>query len=429
MDNQYRTYHQAVSFVESFSNTSMRDNFGVNKKDPSFFLHRTRYFLELIGSPHKGFKYIHVTGTAGKGTVTSMIHSAIFESGKKVGIYTSPYVTTTIEKFKVGELYISPKEFIRIVDHLRPFIKQADEYGPYGAPSAFEICLAIACIYFKRQQCEYVVLEVGLGGRYDATNVIENPLVTAITNIDYDHTEILGKTLQLIAYDKAGIIKERSAFYTSEQRPVLQSIFKKICKEKKASFNVIPKQKTYMEYNIKLVTEVCRYIGISDADILNGIKKTKLSCRFEIVEQKPLIILDGAHNRVKIASTVSNVKKLKESFDKLIVVTAISDTKKDNTAILEPLASIADAFIVTSLQSSGRKSVHPQTLIPYINMFKKKKTSVEIVMDAHNALKQAKKMATKKDCVLVSGSFFLSGELRKEWYPEEWVLKNMKSFN
>jgi dihydrofolate synthase/folylpolyglutamate synthase len=184
-----------------------------------------------------------------------------------------------------------------------------------------------------------------------------------------------------------------------------------------------------MEYNIKLVTEVCRYIGISDADILNGIKKTKLSCRFEIVEQKPLIILDGAHNRVKIASTVSNVKKLKESFDKLIVVTAISDTKKDNTAILEPLASIADAFIVTSLQSSGRKSVHPQTLIPYINMFKKKKTSVEIVMDAHNALKQAKKMATKKDCVLVSGSFFLSGELRKEWYPEEWVLKNMKSFN
>jgi dihydrofolate synthase/folylpolyglutamate synthase len=407
----------------------MRDNFGADKKDPSFFLHRTRYFLELIGSPHKGFKYIHVTGTAGKGTVTSMIHNSISESGKKVGIYTSPYVTTTIEKFKVNDLYISPKEFVSIVEHLKPFIKQADEYGPYGAPSAFEICLAIACIYFKRQQCEYVVLEVGLGGRYDATNVIENPLVTAITNIDYDHTEILGKTLQSIAYDKAGIIKEGSAFYTSEQRPLLRTLFKKICKEKKASFNGIPKQKTYMGYNIKLVTEICKYIGIPDVDILNGIKKTKLPCRFEIVEQKPLIILDGAHNRVKIASTVSNIKKIKSTFDKLIVITAISDTKKDNTAILKPLASIADSFIVTSLQGSGRKSVHPQTLLPYINKFKKKKASVEIVMDTHEALKKAKKMAMKRDCILVSGSFFLSGEIRKEWYSEDWVLKNRKSFN
>jgi dihydrofolate synthase/folylpolyglutamate synthase len=216
-------------------------------------------------------------------------------------------VTTAIEKFKVNDLYISPKEFVNIVEYLKPFIAQADEFGPYGAPSAFEICLAIACIYFKRQHCEYVVLEVGLGGRYDATNVIENPLVTAITNIDYDHTEILGKRLQDIAYDKAGIIKEGSVFYTSEQRPLLKTLFRKICKEKKVSFNGIPKQKTYMEYNIKLVTEVCRYIGIADSDISNGIKNTKLPCRFEIAEQKPLIILDGAHNRVKIASTVSKV--------------------------------------------------------------------------------------------------------------------------
>lgn len=429
MDNQYRTYHQAVSFVESFTNTSMRDNFGADKKDPSFFLHRTRYFLELIGSPHKGFKYIHVTGTAGKGTVTSMIHNSISESGKKVGIYTSPYVTTTIEKFKVNDLYISPKEFVNIVEYLKPFISQADAYGPYGAPSAFEICLAIACIYFKRQQCEYVVLEVGLGGRYDATNVIENPLVTVITNIDYDHTEILGKTLKSIAYDKAGIIKEGSAFYTSEQRPLLRTLFKKICKEKTVSFNAISKQKTYMEYNIKLVTEVCRHIDISDADIVKGIKKTKLPCRFEIVSKKPLIILDGAHNRVKIASTISNIKKIKKDFGKLVVITAISDTKKDNTAILKPLASVADAFVVTSLQGSGRKSVHPQTLIPYINKSKKAKATVEIVMDTVEALKRARKIAQKTDCILISGSFFLSGELRKKWYPEEWVLKNRKSFS
>ena len=428
MKGQYSAYHQAVSFVESFSNTSMRDNIGVDKKDPSFFLHRTRYFLELIGSPHNGFKYIHVTGTAGKGTVTSMIHTVLSESKKKVGIYTSPYVTATIEKFKVNDLYISPKDFVNIVEYLKPFIEQAYVYSPYGAPSAFEICLAIALIYFKRQQCEYVVLEVGLGGRYDATNVIENPLVTAITNIDYDHTEILGKTLQKIAYDKAGIIKEGSVFFTSEQRPILRSLFKKICKEKKVSFNGIEKQKTYMDYNIKLVTEICKYIGIDDVCIKKGIEKTKLPCRFEIMSQKPFIILDGAHNRVKILSTVSNIKKMRKEFEKLIVVTAISDTKKDNTAILKPLSLIADSIIVTSLQSSNRKSVHPESLMLYINKFKRKKTSVGIVMDTHEALLKAKKLATKKDCILVTGSFFLSGELRKEWYSEDWVLQNRKSF-
>ena len=274
-----------------------------------------------------------------------------------------------------------------------------------------------------------MVLEVGLGGRYDATNVIKKPLVTAITNIDYDHTEILGKTLQKIAYDKAGIIKEGSIFFTSEQRPILRSLFKKICKEKKVSFNYIEKQKTYMDYNIELVTEICTYIGIDDISIKKGIEKTKLPCRFEIMSQKPLIILDGAHNRAKILSTVLNIKKLRKEFDRLIVVTAISDTKKDNTAILKPLASIANAFIVTSLQSSGRKSVHPHVLIPYIDAFKKKKTSVDVVMDVREALLKAKKLATKKDCILVTGSFFLSGELRKEWYSEDWVLENMKSFN
>jgi len=158
-----------------------------------------------------------------------MIHEVLLVSGKKVGSFTSPFVVTSIEKVKVGELYISPEEFADIVEYLKPFIDEAYISGPYGRPSYFEIFFAIALVYFKQQKCEWVVLEVGLGGRYDATNIIERPIVTAITNIDYDHTEILGKTLKKIAFDKAGIIKTGAEFFTTEQNKSVLAVFSEIC--------------------------------------------------------------------------------------------------------------------------------------------------------------------------------------------------------
>lgn len=412
-------YKSAASFVESFSNISLRKNFGPEAKDPSFFLERMKYFLDLLGNPEKDFKYIHITGTAGKGTVSTMVQEILNASGTKAGLFTSPYVTTTIEKIKVGDKYIAPDELVEIVEYLKPFIKKA-------CPSAFEIFLAIAFIYFKKQRCEWVVLEVGLGGRYDATNVITSPKVTAITNIDYDHTEILGKKLREIAYDKAGIIKNGSMFFTAEQRPVLQNLFKKICKEKGAAFNVIEKQKNHTEYNKVLATRIAEAAGISRIAIEKGIKNTSLPCRFEVMQEKPLIILDGAHNRAKIRSTVYNLRDLK--YDKLIVILSISNTKKDNIAIVEPIASIADEIILTSTATEERRSVHPSALLPYIKKYKKNKTKVEIVMSPKEAIILAKKGAKKEDCILVTGSFFLAGDLRTLWFSEEWVLKNRRSF-
>lgn len=420
-------YRAAVSFVESFSNTSLRNNFGPHKKDPSFYLERTKYFLTLIGNPDKGLKYIHITGTAGKGSVSAMTHNILTAAGKKAGLYTSPFVTTTIEKIKVGGFYISPGDFADIVEKLKPFIKKAEKSGPYGAPSAFELCLAIALIYFKKQKCEWGVLEVGLGGRYDATNFMKKPEITAITNIDYDHTEILGKTLKLIANDKAGIIKEGAAFFTSEQRPALLSLFKKVCKQKKAAFHRIPKQSDYRKSNTLLASSIAREIGIPEEAIEKGMTTSSLPCRFEIMEHAPYIILDGAHNRAKIRTTIGNLKRLHGGYKKLIVIIAIADTNKDNAAVIEPLASAADTIIVTSLQKSERKSVHPNKLIPLINACKNKKTVLEIVMDPHEALKRSRKISNIGDCILVAGSFFLAGELRMEWYSEEWVLKNRKS--
>jgi len=427
----FARYRKAVAFVESFSNSSIKKDYrkdldsGIpGKKDFGFFLSRTRYFLDLLGSPDEGFKYVHITGTAGKGSVSTMVQEILTAGKKKTGLYTSPYVTATIEKIKVGDKYISPKDFTEIVESLKPAIKRAEK-GPYGAPSAFELCLAIAILYFKKEKCEWVVLEVGLGGRYDATNMIRGQKIAAITTIDYDHTEILGNTLEKIAYDKAGIIQKGSDFFTSEQRPKLLSLFKKICKQQEATFCHIGKQKGYKKYNEMLARKIAESIGVNSRAIEQGIKKTKLPCRFEIIDTKPTIILDGAHNRAKIHSTIGNLKKI--SYSKLIVIVAISDTKKDNRAILSPLTKVADHIIVTSLSGSDRKSVHPKALLPYIKRTSSK-IPVEVVMEPVEALKLARKLAGKGDCILATGSFFLAGELRKEWYPEEWVLKNRRSF-
>ncbi len=423
-------YKSAVAYVGSFSNISLRKGWdtkvGRGVRDPSFFLDRMRYFLDLLGNPEKGFKYIHITGTAGKGTVSTMVQEILHASGKKVGLFTSPYVTTTIEKIRVGDLYISPGELVSIVGQLKPFIKKAEKEGKYGGPSAFEIFLAIAFIYFKNKKCEWVVLEVGLGGRYDATNVITSPKVTAITNIDYDHTEILGKKLKQIGYDKAGIIKKRSVFFTAEQRPALLNLFKKICKEKGAVFNHIEKQKSHAEYNRLLATRVAESIGISEATIEKGIKNTRLPCRFEIMQKDPLIILDGAHNRAKIRSTVQNLKS--QNYKKLIIILSISNTKKDNRAIIEPIASIADQIILSSTSTEERRSTHPSALLPYVKKFKKRNAKVEIVMNPKEAMTLARKSARKGDCILVTGSFFLAGDLRTLWFSEEWVMKNRRSF-
>lgn len=420
-----KDYTDSVAYVEGFSNTSMRKNYGSTRRDPNFYLLRTAYFLKLLGDPQRGLKVIHITGTAGKGSVSAGVHEALVRAGRAVGLFTSPYVTTAIEEIKVGHRYISPDAFVRIVRLLKPIIAKAAK-GPYGCPAAFEIFLAIAFLYFKEQKCEWAVLEVGLGGRYDATNIVSDPVVTAITNIDYDHTEILGKTLAEISFDKAGIIKKGSQFFTSEQRPLLQRFFRKICEEKGAAFHAIPKQIDHRAYNRELVTEICRAAGLSEAAARTGLEHAKLPARFEIVEERPTIVIDGAHNRSKIRSTMDNVSRL--DYRKLVVVIGISNTKKDTRAVIGPASRAADVIIVTPFGRGDRTSVHPRAILPFVRRYKKRSARTEVAADIKDALRRARAAASKGDCILITGSFFLAGLMRTEWYPEKEILKKGTSF-
>jgi dihydrofolate synthase/folylpolyglutamate synthase len=424
--NQFERYYKAIAYLEGLPNLALNGDYMSDHKHPGRYLKRMRYFLDLLGNPDKGFKYIHITGTAGKGTVTTMLHEILLASRKKVGSFTSPFVTTSIEKVRVGNEYISPNELADIVEHLKPLIDKVYLKGPYGRPSYFEIWLAIALLYFKKQKCEWVVLEVGAGGRYDATNVIKNPEVTAITNIDYDHTEIFGKTLKKIAFEKVGIIKKSSAFFTSEQRNSLTQFFRRTSEKVGASFNQIPKQENYMEYNKALARAISQSLGIKDAYIDQGIKNTRLQCRFETVQKKPLVVLDGAHNRSKIQSTVYNIQTLE--YKKLHLIVGMADNK-DHLTILKQIIPLADHVYATRFQTKERKTAHPKELAAKSRKYLKNKAVIEIFLDAEQALQKAVNISGPEDLVLVTGSFFLAGELRKNWFSEDSILKARKSFD
>ncbi|MBI4225127.1 MAG: hypothetical protein HY617_02245 [Candidatus Sungbacteria bacterium] len=418
--NTFRRYHQAVDYLEGLSNLPQEKNYMRDRANPTLYLKRMRYFLALLGNPDRKFKFIHITGTAGKGTVTTMVHEILHASGKKVGSFTSPFVTTSIEKIRVGEKYISPDELADIVEYLKPYVDAAYAQGQYGRPSYFELFLAIAFVYFKRQKCEWVVLEAGLGGRYDATNVIEKPVITAITNIDYDHTEVLGKTLKQIARDKAGIIKKGAEFLTAEQRPALRAVFQKMCTEKKVPVFLVPRQKSYQEYNHRLAAAIAERVGILEKYIEKGIGHTRLQCRFEIMQKNPLVVLDGAHNRAKIASTIENLKQL--DFQKLFLIVGIADSK-DKVSMLKQIAPYADHLLFTRFQIKDRKCAHPKELLALSKRYAKKGAKVNIFLDPQQALACALRQAGAKDLILTVGSFFLAGELRKNWIPEEIILR------
>ena len=408
MDN-YKTYYETVKYLESLSSLSDIKKYAKDT-EPGNYLKKTKYFLDLIGNPQDKFKFIHITGTAGKGTTANLVHFLLDKNGHRSGLFTSPYATTSIEKIKVGKLLISPDDFCDIVDFLKPFIDKAYLECPYGPPSYFEIFLAIALVYFQRQKCEWVVLEVGMGGMYDATNIIKNPIVTAITNIGLDHTNVLGKTLTKIAKDKAGIIKKHSIFLTTEMKPHLLKILKNRVSEVGAKRFI----KVEGE-NEELALAITKSIGLKTFSLDNA---PKLSCRFEVMQNRPLVVIDGAHNPSKIKYSLAKIKGLK--YDNLIVVLSIAEDK-NHQEMIEEVTSLANEIYFTRFLVSERACASPKKLY---NIYKKikPKGKASVMLDPFSALTKILNKAKDNDLIFITGSFFLAGELRKYWIPEENIL-------
>lgn len=462
----HKNYHQTIKYLESLKNISHKDYMQNRHQDGKFFLLRMQEFINKLNINLKQFKFIHIGGTSGKGTTTAMVHNILCQDNKKVGSYYSPHPTTTIERIKMGKKFISPNNFVKIFNKLRPVIKDMENNSKYGAPSYFEILLAIALKYFENKQCDYVILEVGCGGEFDATNIIPTPKICAITNIGLDHTHLLGKTLIKIATTKAGIIKNNSKFITTEKRPHILKIFKKICQQKKAKFIPLNSNPSnVIENNILLATKITEKLGVKKEIIKRGIKQTSLSCRFEIIQKNPLVILDGAHNLDKIKSTFNNLKNI--NFDKLYLIFTLNDNKdikkiikyiahevyperqrqeepkdpvvnqtniktnqilkshyKNNTEI------ILTKHLVDERECADLKMMQKlfQTTFGQINnneapLKRVRNFNIKIINDPHQALNQILKKARQNDLILITGSFYLAGELRKKWISEEKILE------
>ncbi|MBU1037191.1 hypothetical protein KKF32_04135 [Patescibacteria group bacterium] len=421
MSSNIQKYFQAVNFLEAIVNLPIPD-YLLKINDRSFFIERLRYFLNLLDNPQKGFKYIHVTGTAGKGSTANLIHEILNVSGYKVGSYFSPHPTTSIERIKVNDLYLGPWDFTKLIDQLKPALQKCLLKSPYGHPSYFETFLGLAFLYFKQKNCEYVILESGLGGKHDATNIIKNPLLTIITNINHDHQKILGRSLKTIASDKAGIIKKGSIFITAESRPSVLKILKNKCDKVGAKFHSLKIADN--EKNISLVKKVGEILKINPQKINQGIAQAKLPCRFEIIQKKPLIILDGSHNPAKLKYLKRKMADLKYCKLHLILGMAADKNLKES---LNQIVPLADKLWLTRFLMPYRKTADLKKL-HYFSQKINKTLPIVINTDPCQTLKHCLKYLKKDDCLLITGSFFLTGELRKKWISEEYILKNRKSF-
>jgi dihydrofolate synthase/folylpolyglutamate synthase len=303
-----------------------------------------------------------------------------------------------------------------LVDEIRPIVKKC--YQTYDAPSYFEMWLVLALKYFEKQKCDYVVLETGCGGRYDGTNAVAKTECSVITNIGLDHTHILGKTYEKIAYEKAGIIRSKGQVFTATDNPKALKVIQKVAEQQKATLDIYENQE---KPNEALARAVADYLEIKEAKIAEGIKAAKLPCRFEIVKQKPIIILDGAHNPDKIAYLAEKYKAKYEN-RKLHLICALG-AYKDPKKTFKALMPFVKKAYCTRFTTPQRKVTPPLELV---KAFDRKPT--EMNLDPQNALRSALRQATQNDIILVTGSFFLCGELRNNWLSEDWQLENRKSF-
>ncbi|MBT6691161.1 hypothetical protein HOB10_02435 [Candidatus Parcubacteria bacterium] len=431
-----KTYQQDIKFLESLSNIP-KQQYMLGLDDRSVYLIRLKNFLQLLGNPQDKLKIIHIAGTSGKGTTVKLLESLMADSGLKTGSYTSPFATTSIEKLSINNKLISPGELNQILEkQIKPALDKYVTEFPTESISYFETFLAIGLLWFVKNKCDWVILEAGLGGTHDATNVITKPKVTTITNIGLDHTEILGDTKEKIARDKAGIIKRNSIFLTGEKNKKLLKIFKTVCRKKRAwlmkTENLTKQYQTdnYFQTkkqtgNLNLALNILNAIKVTPKNTQQLLDNFSLICRQEIIQKNPLVILDGSHNPDKLGNVVDFLKNQK--YNKLHLVLGFTNEKNYRPA-LKKLLPLASNVYLTRFLITFRKTADLRKL--YKTSIKiSPKTPIKVLNDPWQALDQAMKKAGKKDLVLITGSFFLCGELRTKWITEKDIVKKLRLDN
>ncbi len=410
-----------------------------------FDLRRMEMLLERLGSPDVGAIPIHVAGTKGKGSTSAMIASILTRAGYKTGLYTSPHLHSFTERIQVDRVPIAEGEFAHLVEVLKPEVEAVNEFGAFGQLTTFELLTALAFAYFKGRGVDFQVLETGLGGRLDATNVVK-PGVCVITSISFDHTEVLGNTLAQIAREKAGIIKPGRTVVSSPQPPEAMAVIERVCREQVARLVKVGGDVTWErrafsnegqsfqlkglkgDYSLSLTllgeyqlenaatavtaVEVLgeRGVVVGAENIASGLMQVHWLGRLQVLRQEPWFIVDCAHNAYS-AKRLAEALRQYFDFEQAVLILGVS-SDKDIDGMVAELMPLAGTVIVTSTQ-------HPRALEPakLAAKFSRRGITPEVVGDVTSAVNLALARARPEDLICATGSIFVVAEVM-EYLPK-----------
>lgn len=411
------------------------NNFYKETKNPT--LKAMEYFMEELGHPEKKLKIIHIAGTNGKGSTTEMLANILTKNGYKVGKYISPHLIKYNERISVNGQDITDKEMEDIIEKLKDKIEKYNKISKEKV-TLFELLTTMALYYFKEEDCDFVVLETGLGGLYDCTNIAK-PIVSIITSIGYDHMAILGKTLEEITIQKAGIIKEKSNTVIIEQEQPIQNIIRETCLNKNNTLNVIKKadiqNKKYEEEfsifdykenkNIKLnlkgdkqfenaslcleTINILKQKGyqISEKKVKEGLSTVIHKARFETINKNPKIIYDGGHNEEAILNFINTVNTYYKKQEKIYIISILKS--KDYKTVLKHLLKDENSTFIFTSGNDEERYVSSEEL--YETAKKITKNDRLYKMTLQDAILYAKKQENKVSFVV--GSFYIYGDVTK----------------
>jgi len=387
-------YRQSIAYLESFKRYGIR-----------LGLDRIRQLLSSLGDPQNNFRSIHIAGTNGKGSVAAMLSSILTRAGFKVGLYTSPHLVDYTERVRINEKDVSKAKFALAVEKVKKVIDKLPDMGL----TEFEVLTAASFLLMAQEKVEIAVIEVGLGGRMDATNVI-TPILSIITNIERDHMDILGNSITKIAKEKAGIIKPGVPLVTGEKK--LWRLLHYICKRQGCSMSgtggieveFVPLPGRHQVENTRIVlksVQVLRKLGfrISKSQLDKGLRSTRWPGRIQVVSKKPLMILDGAHNVAGANALVEYLKVYHKKFTFIVGMQKNKEIRKF-VKILKPLA---DRFIV--VQSSNPFAASNKFVAGQVAACGGKTV---VAADIKRALSSAKSCGSP---VCVTGSLYLVGDV------------------
>ena len=395
-------------------------------------LGRTQELLEKMGNPEKKLKFVHIAGTNGKGSTAAMTASILSKAGYRTGLYTSPYIYRFHERIQVDGVEISDEDLTEITEYVKPL---ADSMAQ--SPTEFELVCCIAFEFFYRKKCEIVVLEVGMGGAWDATNVIEVPEVAVITNIGLDHTEYLGDTVEKIAETKSGIFKPHGHGVVYRSTPSVEAVYERVCAERdvslrKADFDglvlkahtlegqvfdcgsrknlVLPLLGDHQLHNASVVLSIADTLigegwNISEQNIYDGIRDVRWPGRFDIVCRKPLFIIDGGHNPQCIEALVKNIRDYLAG-KKVVALTGVL-ADKDYADMYKPVMPLVDRFVC--ITPPNPRKLEAEQLSRYLRQAGAQAQASESILDG---VKQAMDLAGEDGVVLCFGSLYSIGGIR-----------------